>query len=59
MHWLKYIPAGLLLAIAVFFLLASMAGDNSDARALAGVMLIPAIAFAALSAAAAVLAYLL
>ena len=57
LHYLRYAPAVVLLLVAAFFALASTAGDNSDARALAGIMLIPALIFSALGLAAWAIAY--
>lgn len=56
---MKYKPAALFALLAVFFFIASRAGDNTDAQALAGTMLLPAAFFAVMAISAAGIAYLL
>lgn len=59
MHWVKYLPAIVLLIIAVLLAIGAQAGDNTDARALAGILDIPALVCAVLAALAGILAYLI
>ncbi len=54
---MKYIPAGAFALFAAVFFLMTFAGDNSDARALSGIMAIPGIICTAIAIVAAVIAW--
>lgn len=56
---MKYIPAILFALLAVGFLIASRAGDNVDALALAGILIFPSATCAALAAICALVARVL